>query len=73
MPYARSTDGIQIHYEAFGRKSAPAVLMIQGLGADKHGWDMQRYALALKYRVVAFDSSANLSTSSTTVNGTTAP
>ena len=56
MPYARSTDGIQIHYEALGRKSAPAVLMIQGLGADKHGWDMQRYVLALKYRVIAFDN-----------------
>lgn len=56
MPYARSTDGIRLHYEVMGRASAPAVLMIQGLGADKHGWDLQRYRLSLQYRVVALDN-----------------
>jgi 3-oxoadipate enol-lactonase len=30
--------------------------MIQGLGADKHGWDMQRFVLAASYRVVALDN-----------------
>jgi 3-oxoadipate enol-lactonase len=30
--------------------------MIQGLGADKHGWDMQRLVLALRYRVIALDN-----------------
>jgi 3-oxoadipate enol-lactonase len=30
--------------------------MIQGLGADKHGWDMQRYVLSLRYRVIALDN-----------------
>jgi 3-oxoadipate enol-lactonase len=56
MPYARGTDGVRIHYEVLGRRSSPVVLMIQGLGADKHGWDMQRYLLSLRYRVVAFDN-----------------
>ncbi|HQZ35249.1 MAG TPA: alpha/beta fold hydrolase [Ilumatobacteraceae bacterium] len=56
MPYARSSDGIRLHYEVLGRASATPVLMIQGLGADKHGWDMQRYPLALKYRVIALDN-----------------
>ena len=56
MPYARSTDGIRLHYQVLGRSSAPAVLMIQGLGADKHGWDMQRFALSLNYRVIALDN-----------------
>jgi 3-oxoadipate enol-lactonase len=56
MPYARASDGARIHFEAFGRKSAPAVLMIQGLGADKHGWDMQRFTLARNYHVIAFDN-----------------
>lgn len=56
MAYARASDGARIHYEAFGRRDAPAVLMIQGLGADKHGWDMQRFTLALRYRVIAFDN-----------------
>jgi len=56
MPYARASDGIRLHYEVIGRHSAPAVLLIQGLGADKHGWDMQRLALALQYRVIALDN-----------------
>jgi 3-oxoadipate enol-lactonase len=56
MGYARASDGIRLHYEVLGRASAPAVLMIQGLGADKHGWDMQRLVLATKYRVVALDN-----------------
>jgi 3-oxoadipate enol-lactonase len=56
MPYARASDGIRLHYEVIGRSGAPAVLLIQGLGADKHGWDMQRMALALRYRVIALDN-----------------
>jgi 3-oxoadipate enol-lactonase len=56
MPYARSSDGIRLHYEVLGRSNATPVLMIQGLGADKHGWDMQRYYLALRYRVIALDN-----------------
>jgi 3-oxoadipate enol-lactonase len=56
MPYARSSDGIRLHYEVLGRANATPVLMIQGLGADKHGWDMQRFALALRYRVIALDN-----------------
>jgi 3-oxoadipate enol-lactonase len=56
MGYARAADGARIHYEVFGRCGAPAVLMIQGLGADKHGWDMQRFVLARHYRVIAFDN-----------------
>lgn len=56
MPYARSSDGIRLHYEVLGRSNATPVLMIQGLGADKHGWDMQRYYLAMRYRVIALDN-----------------
>ncbi len=56
MPYALATDGIRLHYEVLGRSSATPVLMIQGLGADKHGWDMQRLPLALHYRVIALDN-----------------
>ena len=56
MAYARSSDGIRLHYEVLGRSGATPVLMIQGLGADKHGWDMQRIPLALQYRVIALDN-----------------
>ncbi len=56
MPYARSADGIRLHYQVLGRANATPVLMIQGLGADKHGWDMQRFPLSLQYRVIALDN-----------------
>jgi 3-oxoadipate enol-lactonase len=56
MPYVRSTDGCRIHYEVTGRRSAPPVLLIQGLGMDKHGWIMQRLAFSWKYRVIALDN-----------------
>lgn len=56
MSYARASDGIRLHYEVIGRSGATPVLMIQGLGADKHGWDMQRIPLAMHYRVIALDN-----------------
>ena len=56
MPYVRASDGIRLHYRETGRRSGPPVLMIQGLGADKHGWDLQRLALAPNYRTIALDN-----------------
>lgn len=56
MSWATSSDGVRLHYEAFGRRGAPPVLMIQGLGADKHLWDLQRFVLAARYRVIAHDN-----------------
>ena len=56
MPYVTADDGVRLHYDDWGAADAPAVLMIQGLGADKHGWDFQRYALIGRYRVIAFDN-----------------
>jgi len=56
MTFARASDGIQLHYQQLGRSNGPPVLMIQGLGADKHGWDLQRLALAPLYRTIALDN-----------------
>jgi 3-oxoadipate enol-lactonase len=56
MPYIRGSDGIRLHYSATGRPGGPPVLMIQGLGADKHLWDLQRIALAPRYRTLALDN-----------------
>ena len=56
MTYATSEDGVRLHYEVTGRPSGPPVLLIQGLGADKHGWDLQRLALMCTHRAVAFDN-----------------
>jgi 3-oxoadipate enol-lactonase len=56
MPYATSTDGIRLHYQVTGRPDRPPVLLIQGLGADKHGWDMQRIGLGWSHRFIALDN-----------------
>jgi 3-oxoadipate enol-lactonase len=56
MTYVSSNDGTRIHYTVTGRRSGPPVLMIQGLGTDKHGWDLQRLAMTLQYRTIAFDN-----------------
>lgn len=56
MTYAVASDGIRLHYDQLGLSSSPPVLMIQGLGADKHLWDLQRFYFATKYRVIAHDN-----------------
>ena len=56
MAYIAVADGTRIHYQATGRPGAPPVLMIQGLGADLHGWDMQRLALAPLYKIITPDN-----------------
>ncbi len=56
MAFATASDGVRIHYSAVGRRSEPPVLMIQGLGADKHGWALQRLAFSPHYRVLAHDN-----------------
>lgn len=56
MPYVRASDGIRLHYGLTGRAGGPPVLLIQGLGADHHFWDLQRFALAPRYRTLAIDN-----------------
>ncbi len=56
MSYIRSSDGTRIHYQVTGRPGAPPILFIQGLGADKNGWNLQRLATAPWYRAVALDN-----------------
>ena len=56
MPFTFGEDGTRIHYDTWGNADGEPLLMIQGLGADKHGWDMQRFVLALQYRVIALDN-----------------
>ena len=56
MPYVRASDGIRLHYRETGRRSGSPVLMIQGLGADKHLWDLQRIALAPSHHTIALDN-----------------
>ncbi|MGA7759895.1 MAG: alpha/beta fold hydrolase [Ilumatobacteraceae bacterium] len=56
MTYVRSADGTRLHYQVTGRPGAPPILFIQGLGADKNGWNLQRLATAPWYRAVALDN-----------------
>ncbi len=56
MPYIRASDGVRLHYSATGPSNGPPVLLIQGLGADKHFWNLQRFALAPRYRTIAIDN-----------------
>ena len=56
MPFAVSTDGARIHYEVTGITKRAPVLLVQGLGAEKNSWNLQRAALALRHRTIAFDN-----------------
>ncbi len=56
MAFAWADDGTRIHYEAFGNPDGEPLLLIQGLGADKRGWILQRRALGARYRCIALDN-----------------
>ncbi len=56
MASTTASDGCRIHYEVLGRAHGEPVLMIQGLGADRNGWLLQRFAFAASHRVIVFDN-----------------
>jgi len=56
VKYAQADDGVVVPYDVFGRRNAPAVLMIQGLGTDSRGWAVQRLTFGRRYRCVAVDN-----------------
>jgi 3-oxoadipate enol-lactonase len=56
MAFTRSDDGTRIHYEELGVTRGEPLLMIQGLGADLHGWTLQRWTMGASYRTIALDN-----------------
>jgi 3-oxoadipate enol-lactonase len=56
MPVTAALDGTPIAYADVGPREAPALLMIQGLGADRRGWVLQQAYFARRYRVITFDN-----------------
>lgn len=56
MTYLHTSDGTRIHYSKTGRPGGAPVLFIQGLGADKNGWLLQRLATAPWYHAIALDN-----------------
>jgi 3-oxoadipate enol-lactonase len=49
-------DGVKVHYDVFGRREGPPLIMIQGLGTDSRGWALQRLAFGRRYRCIAIDN-----------------
>ena len=56
MPYVLANDGVRIHYEVTGLTKRAPVLLVQGLGAEKNSWNLQRAALALRHHTIALDN-----------------
>jgi 3-oxoadipate enol-lactonase len=56
VPEVVVEDGVTIHYDTFGRREGPPLLMIQGLGTDSRGWALQRLALGRHYWCIAPDN-----------------
>ena len=56
MPFVHVADGTSIHYEVTGRQGATPILMIQGLGASKNAWNLQRIAMATRFRSISLDN-----------------
>jgi 3-oxoadipate enol-lactonase len=52
----RATDGTFIAYERWGRAGGEPLVMIQGLGADRRGWLMQRGSLGERYDLLLVDN-----------------
>lgn len=53
--YARTAEGMDVHYRVSGPKDAPVVILIHGTSASLHTWEPLRSALEGSYRVVAYD------------------
>ncbi len=49
-------DGFLVHYKAWGKADAPAVILIHGFTLDQSFWTPQIRTLAGRYRVIAMDS-----------------
>lgn len=56
MPFAIAQDGVRIHYEVTGITKRAPVLLVQGLGAEKNSWNLQRASLALRHQTIALDN-----------------
>ena len=56
MTFVRTGEGVRIHYPKTGRPGGPPILFIQGLGASKAGWALQRLATGPWYQGIALDN-----------------
>lgn len=56
MPTVRATDGTLLSYETWGRDDGEPVLFVMGLGADRRGWMLQRFAFGRRFRCITLDN-----------------
>jgi 3-oxoadipate enol-lactonase len=56
MPAHRTDDGCRLAFSVEGRADAPALVLSNSLGTDRHLWDRQIDALADRYRVLRYDT-----------------
>jgi pimeloyl-ACP methyl ester carboxylesterase len=52
-------DGCRLHVETHGDANAPALLLLEGLGGDIHGWRRNIRTLATACHVIAYDHRGN--------------
>jgi 3-oxoadipate enol-lactonase len=56
VPDVRTTDGVTLAYQSWGRRDGSPCLMIQGLGVDSRGWALQRGSFGRGHRCLAVDN-----------------
>lgn len=47
--------GLRMHVRDTGPKTAPAVILLHGLGSSLHTWEPWAWTLSVRYRVIRFD------------------
>ena len=55
MPHATAGDGTRIAYEVCGNEDGERLVLVQGLGADRRGWLLQR-TLGDRYHLLLIDN-----------------
>jgi pimeloyl-ACP methyl ester carboxylesterase len=55
MPYTRSADRTRIYYEEHGPGTASPLVLAYGIGGNTDMWDVNRSALATRYRLVLWE------------------
>jgi pimeloyl-ACP methyl ester carboxylesterase len=59
MPVLARPDGVRLYHEVHGDPSAPALILLEGLGGDIPGWRRNIPHLSMELRVIAYDFRGN--------------
>jgi pimeloyl-ACP methyl ester carboxylesterase len=56
MPFAERGSRLRIYYETFGRRDAPPLLLIMGMGFSSRAWSGLPEQLSERFRVITYDN-----------------